>query len=305
MTISRASYGQHVHTLRSAYRLHGADEEDVAASFAPYAVLAEAEPEAVLATCAAAARARLERVSPALAAQVLAQPSLRAMDFAGVSFQIPLLNAQGVEWYGSSAEDNFDFVAERSLGLLEGARTIYDFGGHQGVWAAYYAKMGGPACRVLSFEPSLVNVEVSAAQFLINDIANAVTVAAAVGTTDHHEAGGSEAGSGMLVDFVEGDFPVFDVRSLTWAHADFVKMDIEGFEYDLLTRHPWLFQLGRNMHLELHIPHLEKRGLDHRDVLALLPFDEFDIIDTSTAGDEPVTRDTPLSGFCSLMMKRR
>ena len=305
MSIRRASYDQHVHTLRTAYRLYGADDAAITATFPAYEEVCEADQDAVMRRGAAASRARLEQVSAGLAGQVLAEPRLRPMDFGGVTFSIPIMNEQGVEWYGSAPNENFDFTAERELGLLDGAETVYDFGGHHGVWAAYYAKLCGPACRVLSFEPMLFNVEVSALLFLINDISTVVTVAAAVGVSNQHEAGGSDANAGMLVDFVNGEFPVIDVRSLTWAKATFVKMDIEGFEYDLLTQHPWLFDLGRHMHLELHIPHLERRGLDYRDVTALLPFDRFEIVNTMSGAPTPVTRETELAGYCSLMMKRR
>ena len=37
----------------------------------------------------------------------------------------------------------------------------------------------------------------------------------------------------MMVDFIHTVHAV-DVRSVCWAKADFVKMDIEGFEYDII-----------------------------------------------------------------------
>jgi hypothetical protein len=62
--------------------------------------------------------------------------------------------------------------------------------------------------------------------------------------------------------------------------------------------------LAENIHLELHIPHLERRGLDYRDVTAVLPFEEFEIHNSEGGDLQLVTRDTALSGYCSLMMRR-
>lgn len=296
------AYRQYVHTLASLHRQYGVADAETRATVPTLATLKAAPDKERLELLAASIRARLTRISPKLAEQLLAEPWLRHLTFGDIAFSVPIINEQGVEWYGSAPPENFDFTIERSIGLLDEARVVYDFGGHHGVWAAYYARVVGDGGFVYSFEPSVINVEVSALLFLLNGISNVVNIGAAVGTmTDHDGAEGSSAG--MLVDFVE-QMRVIDVRSLAWRYGDFMKMDIEGFEYDLLTRFPWLFDLATHIHLELHIPHLERRGLDYRDVTALLPFEQFEIHNSEGGVLELVTRDTPLSGYCSLMMRR-
>lgn len=297
------AYRQYVHTLAAAYRQYGQPDDGIRGTVPSLDALRQLPPGEQVAVLAAAGRERLGTLNATLAEGLLAEPRLRWLQFEDVSLAIPIINQQGEEWYGAAPPSNFDFMIERRLGLLDDARVVYDFGGHHGVWAAYYAKVVGSGGFVYSFEPSIINVEVSALLFLVNGIDNVVNIATAVGTSTDLDGSG-DSSTGMLVDFVD-QMRVIDVRALTWRHADFMKMDIEGFEYDLLTRFPWLFDIANHIHLELHIPHLERRGLDYRDVLRVLPFEQFEILKTEGDALHPVDHDTPLSGYCSLMMRRR
>ena len=310
MQLRRDVYEQYVHTLRLAYRINDPTLAWRADLVPPYERLSACSREDMVKLVSESSKERLTRVSETAADLILEDVSHRELDFGDVKIQVPLNTRQGVEWYSQSPLDNFDFTKERALGLLTGAKTVYDFGGHHGVWAAYYALNGGRDARVYSFEPSIINIEVSSLLFLMNNIHNVVTVAAAVGNkTEYGEASGG-AQSGMLVDWPPNGFPVVDVMAIAWSKADFLKMDIEGFEYDLLTRHPWLFDVATNLHIELHIPHLEGRGLDYQRVMDVIPFDTFDIWEIGHGGGDLsqwplVTRKTPLAGFCSLMMRRK
>ncbi|MGI9469422.1 MAG: FkbM family methyltransferase [Rubripirellula sp.] len=194
---------------------------------------------------------------------------------------------------------NFDFVKEDALGLHHGAKVIYDFGGHHGIWSLYYSIVVGETGRVHSFEPSLINVEMSSMLMLANGVNNVVNVAAAIGARKN-----TNSRSEMLIDFVDRDMiEIVGLRNFCWDYADFIKMDIEGYEYEILTENPWLFDMADNLHLEIHIPHLERRGFEYRRIMDVIPFDDFDVF--NHCYENPVEATTALSGFCSLMMKRR
>lgn len=323
--MSVAAYEQYVHTLTMAYRQFGVEAGPITSSIVESGAralseIAKGSPgsavetgevdqrayEAVIAI-AAQVRRRLGLLPHPLGDQILNDPLIRLLTVEGergapVSILIPILNQQGKDWYAQAPLENFDFIVEQSIGLLDGARTIYDFGTHHGVWSAFYSLRAGGAGFVWAFEPSILNVEISALLFLLNDISNVVNVAAAVGTRTDHRSRASA--NGMLVDFVD-NVHVVDIRLVAWHKADFLKMDIEGFEYDILTECPWIFDLATHMHVELHIPHLERRGLDYRDVTRLIPFDKFDIGNYQAGALTRIGADTPLAGYCSLMMKRQ
>jgi hypothetical protein len=91
---------------------------------------------------------------------------------------------------------------------------------------------------------------------------------------------------------------------IMWEPADFVKIDIEGFEWDMLRSFP-LFHHCRNVHLELHIPHLERRGLDYREIVRLIPFDLVQVRNYKGLRLTEVGPDDTLEGYCSLLITPR
>lgn len=296
------SYKQYIHTLSSVYRQYGLTDEQTKNSVPGFVEIRDSSENERLEILVRSIKNRLETVNSKLTDKFIDVPYTRLLSFEDIHINVPIVNEQGVEWYSNSPIENYDFMVERNIGLLDEAKVIYDFGGHHGIWAAYYAKSVSGGGFVYTFEPSIINLEVSSLLFLLNGISNVVSIGAAVGTETDHD-GSTSSSNGMLVDFVE-EMRVVDIRSVSWRYGDFMKMDIEGFEYDLLTKFSWLFNLAENIHLELHIPHLERRGLDYRDVTALIPFDEFEIFNSKGSLLEPVTRESELSGYCSLMMKR-
>jgi len=257
------------------------------------------DPRASIARLFPSIRQRLEMIDPNLTAELVDAPTFRQVEMAGHRCIWPIINKQGLEWYGNTPISACDFMDEAVLGLHDGARVFYDFGGHHGVWALFYALTAGPTGRVYSFEPSIMNVEVSALLLLVNGIENVVNIGMAIGPS-----GAVAANADLLVDFVPREsLQCIGLRDACWDHGDFLKMDIEGYEYELLTGEPWIFDIATNLHIELHIPHLEDRGLDYRRVMDAIPFDRFDVFNHRS--ENRVFSDTLLSGFCGLMLRRR
>lgn len=297
--LSATCYERYCHTIRMAYRARGADQATVDQSFLDSSLLSNLSAEEIIQAVYPTIKARLQAYCGSLCKDFLRAPLTRQMTFLGRNVVVPILNKQGKEWYFESPMSLYDFVEESALGLHENCQVVYDFGGHHGIWALYYSILVGPGGRVYSFEPSIINVEVSSLLFLANRAANVVNVAAAIGTRASRDES-----SKMIVDFVSPDsIQVASIRDVCWDKADFLKMDIEGFEYDLITENPWIFDLATHHHIELHIPHLIARNLNYQDVVAKIPFEKFDVFNHKD--ENRVYADTPLEGFCSLMLRRK
>ena len=296
-----------------AYRLRGVSDASIAKFFSSYFSIMGLHPRALVAELAKGCKTRLNMLPEPKGHMILDATSVRTLSFSPHEIMIPLIDKKGVELYGSAPPSRFDFLAEASLGLLDDAKVIYDFGSRHGVASLYYALIAGTGGHIVCCEASIINIEISALLFVINGANTIVPIGAAIGSgngspiQDIQLAGFSEAapGTGARYGLTTSDAPVLDLCHMAWEKADFLRMNIGGNEYDVITKNPWIFNIATNMHLQLHIPDLIERGLDYRDVIDLIPFDQFHVFNYREDKLVEVQGATPLSGICSLMMKRR
>jgi FkbM family methyltransferase len=294
----------YAHALRSAYHSLQlrSDISDQELEILTYDKIKHLTPTELIATAFSRIRSRLMKVNSALLREFLDEPKIRTIYFNNRQIIIPLLNKQATEWYGRANVFNFDCIVETFHGMHVGARTIYDIGGHQGLWAAYYSTLCGDNGRVYTLEPSIINIECSSLLFLVNGIANVVNIPFGVG-----EQTGliKKQETGLLVDFVEHNIGLLRFDHIFWERADFIKIDIEGFEYELLKSFPRIFEFCGNIHLELHIPHLINRGIDYREIYELIPFEKVKVINYQHGQMTSVAKSDQLEGFCSLFITPR
>jgi FkbM family methyltransferase len=180
--------------------------------------------------------------------------------------------------------------------------VIYDIGGHQGVWTLYYAGAVGPNGRVHMFEPSIINIECAALACFANGIENVtisgIGIADSAMTLSPYEEGLQVAGIGHKLNLLP-------LSQLIWHKPDFLKIDIEGYEYDLVKGTPHIFDMADNIHLELHIPFMQARGLDYREIYKMIPFDRFRVRTPHYGLFRDIGPNEELDGFLSVMLTRR
>lgn len=297
-------YRSYKHSIRTAYHSLGLtqDVSDSGLGFVEYYQISNLEKEAIVEQLIHSIKSRLHMVSSKLLAEFLDRPQYRKIFFNNTELVIPLLNKQAVEWYGSSGIFNFDCIVESFVGMHANARAIYDIGGHQGVWAAYYSLLVGDAGRVYTFEPSIINIECSSLLFLINEIYNVVNIPFGIGDQTTIL---KKQETGLLVDFVDHNIGLLRFDHAFFERADFIKIDIEGFEYEFIKSFRQIFQFCDNIHLELHIPHLQKRELNYRDIYELIPFEQVNVLNYQHGQLRQVGGSDQLDGFCSLLITRK
>jgi hypothetical protein len=190
----------------------------------------------------------------------------------GDSINVSIINQQSKEWYGSDDSiGSFDFIYEKQRGIFQGCDTFLDLGGHQLVWSTFYAKTSDIA-TVVSFEPSVLNAIIGLFNCLVNNVIDRVEVVPFAVSAEAASIEDAQDSDKMLVDFMTLPLKTCHLSEYAAKPFDFVKTDIEGYEFELLSD-PHFLKLvknSKNSHFELHLGHLVKRGVELEDCINLL-----------------------------------
>lgn len=174
---------------------------------------------------------------------------------------VAIVNKQSLEWYGrDGAEAAFDFILESRRGLFRGCNRFLDLGGHQMIWACFYAR-SSPGAFVVSYEPSILNVAIGLFNCFLNGVINSVDIVPFAVLATNSAVG--DENSKMLVDFMTVPLRGQKIDMHCKEVFDFVKTDIEGYELELLdcAHYVHILKNARCSHLELHLGHLYGRGI--------------------------------------------
>jgi FkbM family methyltransferase len=195
----------------------------------------------------------------------LEEPWVRKMVMPdGQLINIAIINRQSAEWYGTELTiAAFDFLLEPLQLIFDRSRTFLDLGGHQFVWSTYYALRCQNA-TVVTFEPSILNVLIGLFNCMLNGVIERIfPIPFAVASSNPLLGVNSNSeNEKMLVDFITVPFGVRTLNTLSLKGFDFIKVDIEGYEYDLLSDSTFasMIKNSKGAHFELHLGHLARRG---------------------------------------------
>jgi FkbM family methyltransferase len=160
------------------------------------------------------------------------------------------------------ASEVFEHRCYRVEGLVDPA-TILDLGGNIGLSSVYFSR-AYPAASIAVVEPVPANLALLKRNLAANG-ATARVFEGAIGTepgtirmalserdSDHRVASGGEAGVEVRA------YTVPEVmEAMGWSAVDLLKMDIEGYEAELLAGNPAWLSSVRAAIMELHPPYGE------------------------------------------------
>jgi FkbM family methyltransferase len=198
------------------------------------------------------------------------EPFIEEVSLVGVSFQFWVGDPIGIQWYNPEGHRRVAEPGETARLLRPGDR-ILDVGAHHGFEAMLFSRLVGPQGFVLAVEPFPFNAMLAWAQVGLNRADNCEILQAAVGACNgdlciSRETNARVSHGGLNVH-------AFTVDELDSKYGPFtaIKIDVEGFEHEVLKGASKLLARRPKILLELHAELLPLFGSSVEQVLAMLP----------------------------------
>jgi FkbM family methyltransferase len=211
---------------------------------------------------------RVERRVPMLGAYSRIEPYVLECRQAGLSFRFLVYHAESRNWFDNDNRSDGVLQMAAECNLVAAGQTVFDLGSNSGFLTIWFAKKVGPTGRVLAFDPFPWNTLATSYSARLNRCHNVrcLTVGIADGQRTvqipFRDAKIYENPAARIQDTFPAKLVPLD-RFASY-RPDFIKVDIEGAERDLLrgalkvvTRKPppiW--------YIEVHHAFLRNAGTD-------------------------------------------
>lgn len=206
----------------------------------------------------------------------------------GVSVKLP---AKYIRYFPSNYEkENFAFL-KSCCG--EGA-TILDIGAHIGLFSTIAAKIAGQYGKIFAFEPAPATIPVLHQTIKINELEKLIipvnqAMGKEVGNTTFFVSDDEADNSNSLISYkedrklngVQVEVNTIDnfVMTKKLSKINFIKIDVEGAEYDTLLGGQNVFKRYKpNIIVAIHPEPIEKKGDRLEDIFDLIEQMRYDII---------------------------
>jgi FkbM family methyltransferase len=204
------------------------------------------------------------------------QPYIKKVSLAGVEFSFWVGDPIGALWYDPVENPRCaDAELFETARLLRPRDRVLEIGSHHGVTAMLLSQLVGEEGFVLAVEPSPFNVMMAYAQVGLNAVTNCRVMQAAVSDSKGRTRISFDSNA-MVTESTDGiDVPTVTADELddTYGPFNVLKIDVEGFERQVLMGASTLLQRRPKIMLELHSPSLARYGSTIDSVLRLLgPF---------------------------------
>jgi FkbM family methyltransferase len=189
-------------------------------------------------------------------------PYIKRKNVEGVEFDFLIGDAEGRSWYDVDATDpdwpEMRFMRDR---MVRPGDVILECGGHHGCTALLMSRWVGPQGRIVTFEPHPRNVEILQRNLELNGIANVTVRQNAVGA-DHGKVAITDASNSAVrrhrfaLNAVEADVVTLD--DFAQERPTLVKIDVEGYEVDVLKGAAAVLKARPKLAIEIHAEELAK-----------------------------------------------
>lgn len=199
------------------------------------------------------------------------RPYVRTLRPGGIPIKVPIVDLFSEDWYGEWLETSSELAWIRRE-LLRPGDIVADCGANIGFTSAFFAHCVGPTGHVHAFEPLPRNAAAVRRSVELNELANVTVVNAAVGSARGTVRLATGFGN-AVIDAASGtlDVPVLTLdEHFADTRPDFLKIDVEGYELEVLRGARAILARRPKVALEIHCASLERPAEDIAAMLDLL-----------------------------------
>lgn len=199
----------------------------------------------------------------------------------GVKFKFFIGDSDGKEWYHDGANDphwiEMKFVKEN---IMKEGDVVYECGSHHGCATIMLSQWVGEKGKVLTFEPNPVNYEITKININNNNNNNVEIINAAVGAENGEVIINTTSSNSSIVTKESTKSNVHKVKminldSLPEPRPNVLKIDVEGYETDVLKGAKEILKLKPCLAIEIHAEQLHKYNTSVDEVFDLIGKDNY------------------------------
>jgi FkbM family methyltransferase len=205
------------------------------------------------------------------------EPYRKHKNIEGVSFDFWIGDADARQWYDADGLDpewpEMRFIRDH---MLQDGDIVLECGAHQGLTTILFSNWVGPNGKVVAFEPDPVNYGILQRNIEVNKIVNVRTEWKAVGAVNG-KVNISRVSNSTVVPSNRGvAVEMTNLDQYAYLHPTFLKIDVEGFEVDVLRGSQKLLEGKPKLAIEIHPQAIARYGASVADLFGAIDVGSYD-----------------------------
>lgn len=196
-------------------------------------------------------------------------------DFGDVRVKMWISDPVAKKWYDIPEMGNDQELAFTRDRMIAPGDVVFDCGSHQGMTTVLFSNWVGEGGKVVAFEALPENYEVLKKNLELNGVGNVESVHAAVGA----DAGTATLDVRPNANVSTGEFgisvPLTSLDRYADRAPDLLKIDVEGYEAEVLKGAQRILATRPKIILELHTKSLAGFGTSVQEILDLLGLENY------------------------------
>ncbi|HUC85579.1 MAG TPA: FkbM family methyltransferase [Candidatus Acidoferrales bacterium] len=202
-------------------------------------------------------------------------PFVRHFKFPGAEFDMWIANAEAGEWYNQPHQE--PLAEKRALReLISPGDRVLEIGSHHGFTGLLLANYVGENGFVLGVEANPQNAMIDQAQLALNGVRHLKFIHAAGGERAGKLKISSDHNGHICADGIEVPAVTGDDLDAQYGPFDAVKIDVEGYEVEVLRGCKQLLTRCPKLAIELHMDGLPERGYSLDDIWKLIDLKRYE-----------------------------